>query len=101
MPTRNCPASSHLALVEQMAADNNSVRHFLTSNGTGLKWGAEHSISLADMHTQYWQFSIATGNATRVNVTKFTKLMKELSGSFPFEIDIRGKNEVYYLGLGI
>ncbi|MGO7308744.1 phage/plasmid primase, P4 family [Rhizobium ruizarguesonis] len=93
--------TSHLALVEQMAADNNSVRHFLTSNGTGLKWGAEHSISLADMHTQYWQFSIATGNATRVNVTKFTKLMKELSGSFPFEIDIRGKNEVYYLGLGI
>ncbi|MGZ2379032.1 hypothetical protein [Rhizobium brockwellii] len=53
------------------------------------------------MHTQYWQFSIATGNATRVNVTKFTKLMKELSGSFPFEVDIRGKNEVYYLGLGI
>jgi P4 family phage/plasmid primase-like protien len=93
--------TSHLALIEQMAADNNSVRHFLSSTGTGLKWGKDQQIALADLHTQYWQFSIATGNATRVNVTKFTKLMKELSGTFPFEIDIRGKNEVFYIGLGV
>jgi P4 family phage/plasmid primase-like protien len=93
--------TSHLALVDQMAADNNSVRHFLSSTGTGLKWGAQHEFSLAEMHTQYWQFCIATGNSTRVNITKFTKLMKELSGTFPFDIDIRGKNEIYYIGVGI
>jgi putative DNA primase/helicase len=93
--------TSHLALVEAMAADNNTVRHFLTSPGTVLKWGAEHSIPMADLHTHYWQFMLATGSSNRANVPKFTKLMKELSGSLPFQIDIRGNNELYYLGLGV
>lgn len=91
--------TSHLSLVEQMAADNNSVRHFLTSNGTGLKWGAEYSIAAAELHTQYWQFMLSTGTSNRVNIQKFMKLMKELSGSMPFQIEIRGRNEVHYLGI--
>lgn len=91
---------SHLALVEAMAGDNNSVRHFLTSPGTGLKWGAEHQISLSDMHTQYRQFMLATGSSNRADLTKFTRLMKELSGSMPFRIDFHG-HEVFYLGVGI
>jgi P4 family phage/plasmid primase-like protien len=93
--------TSCLALVESMAADNNTVRHFLTSPGTALKWGAEHQISLPDMHTQYWQFMLATGSSNRANITKFTKLMKELSGAMPFQVDIRGHNELYYLGVGV
>lgn len=93
--------TSHLAAVDSMAADNNSVRHFLTSPGTGLKWGAEHQISMAELHTQYWQFMIGTGGSSRVNITKFTKLMKELSGTLPFQIEIQGRGEVFYLGVGI
>jgi P4 family phage/plasmid primase-like protien len=93
--------TSHLALVESMAADNNSVRHFLTAPGTGLKWGVEHVISMPEMHTQYWQFMIGTGSSNRVNLTKFTKLMKELAGSLPFDIEIRNTGEVYYLGVGV
>lgn len=93
--------TSHLALVEQMAADNNSVRHFLTSPGTVLKWGKDLAMALPDLHTQYWNFMIATGGSQRVNVTKFTKLMKELSGSLPFQVEIRGRNEVFYVGIGI
>jgi P4 family phage/plasmid primase-like protien len=92
--------TSCLALIDAMAADNNTVRHFLTSPGTVLKWGAEQSISLAELHTHYWQFMLATGSSNRANITKFTKLMKELSGSMPFQIDIRQGNELYYLGVG-
>ncbi|WP_454287245.1 DUF5906 domain-containing protein [Rhizobium arsenicireducens] len=93
--------ASHLALVDQMAADNNSVRAFLTSPGTVLKWGAERHISLPELHTEYWRYMLATGGQARVNVSKFASLMKELSGDRPFYIEIRGKNEVFYLGLGI
>ncbi|WP_037079280.1 hypothetical protein [Neorhizobium vignae] len=73
----------------------------LTSPGTTLKWGAEHQISMAEMHTHYWQFMLATGSSNRVNITKFAKLMKELAGNMPFQIDIRGNNELYYLGVGV
>lgn len=93
--------TSCLALVESMAADNNSVRHFLTSPGTSLRWGVEHEASMPDLHTAYWQFMISTGSSNRVNLTKFTKLMKELSGTLPFQIDIRGRGEVFYLGVGV
>lgn len=84
-----------------MAADNNTVRHFLTSPGTTLKWGAEHSISMTELHTFYWQFMLATGSSNRANLTKFAKLMKELQGAMPFQINIRNGGEVHYLGLGV
>ncbi|KQS84271.1 phage/plasmid primase, P4 family [Rhizobium sp. Leaf383] len=93
--------TSCLALVESMAADNNTVRHFLTSPGTPLKWGVEHSIAMPDLHTHYWQFMLSTGASNRANLTKFAKLMKELSGSLPFQIDIRGNGELSYLGVGV
>lgn len=93
--------TSCLSLIESMAADNNTVRHFLTSPGTPLKWGAEQSISMAELHTHYWQFMLATGSSNRANLTKFAKLMKELAGAMPFQIDIRAGGEVHYLGLGV
>lgn len=93
--------TSCLALIDSMAADNNSVRHFLTSPGTSLKWGAEQQISMAELHTHYWQFMLATGSSNRANITKFAKLMKELAGAMPFQIEIRGGNELYYLGVGV
>ena len=93
--------ASHLALIDDMAADNNSVRHFLTSPGTPLKWGVQYSVAMPELHVQYWQFMLATGNSSRVNITKFTKLMKELQGAMPFQIEIRKQGEVHYLGMGI
>ncbi|MBD9544271.1 bifunctional DNA primase/polymerase [Ensifer sp. ENS04] len=93
--------TSCLALVEAMAADNNTVRHFLTSPGTRLMWGAEHVTSMAEMHTRYWEFMLSTGSSNRANLAKFAKMMKELAGSMPFDIEIRGTGEVFYLGVGI
>lgn len=93
--------TSHLASIEAMSADNNSVRHFLTSPGTPLKWGAQQEISLPDLHTQYWQFMLATGSSSRVNVAKFSKMMKELSGNLPIQTEIRPGNMVIYLGVGV
>lgn len=93
--------TSHLALIDQMAADNNSVRFFLTSPGTALKWGVEHSISLPELHTAHWQFMVATGTSTRIPITKFANMMKELAGKLPFQVEIRGQSEVHYLGVGI
>jgi len=93
--------TSHLVLVDQMAADNNSVRHFLTSPGTKLVWGPESKISLPDLHTAYWQFMIAVGASNRVNLQRFAKLMKELAGSLPFKQEIEGLSEVVYKGVGM
>jgi P4 family phage/plasmid primase-like protien len=92
--------TSHLALVDQMAADNNSVRHFLTATGAGLKWDIKESITLVDLHKRYWEFSLL-GGGTRLTLTKFAKLMKELAGSMPFEVEYRGPNEIVYLGIGV
>jgi hypothetical protein len=83
-----------------MAADNNSVRHFLSSNGSGLKWGPDLSITLADMHMRYWQFGLI-GGGQRVTITKFAKMMKELAGTLPYDVDYRSANEVVYTGVGV
>jgi hypothetical protein len=56
---------------------------------------------MAELHTQYWQFMLSTGSSNRVNIQKFSKLMKELSGTLPFQLDIRKGNEVHYLGLSV
>lgn len=92
--------ASHLALIETMAADNNSVRHFLTSPGTPLKWSSEQTISLPELHTLYWQFMIASGSSQRVEVQKFARMMKELSGTLPFTLFMAEKMQPHYRGVG-
>lgn len=91
--------TSHLALVETMAADNNPVRYFLMADSK-LKWGEEHQVPLAVLHNRYWDFIISTGGTTNVPVPKFTKLMKELSASFPFRVEVERSGTIYR-GIGI
>lgn len=93
--------ASHRALIETMAADNNSVRHFLTSAGTPLKWGEGLTISLTDLHALYWQFMLASGSSQRVDVQKFARMMRELSGALPFEPDMSENMVLNYCGVGV
>lgn len=93
--------ASHLALVEEMAADNNSVRQFLRSSGTKLRWGPEFSVDLQTLYHEYWLFTLATGFAQRINHLKFSKMMKELSPTLNIEVEVREGNMVFYRGLTV
>ena len=98
--------SSHLALVDQMAADNNSARAFLTRSGRVLV-GLEKTQDILDaatLHGEYWQYCIATGVSDRAPLPKFIKLMKEIEGTMHFKTEQRetanGHIEVVFRGIG-
>ncbi|KJX90182.1 hypothetical protein SY94_5304 (plasmid) [Agrobacterium tumefaciens] len=44
---------------------------------------------------------LATGLASRANLMKFAKLMRQLRRAMPLQIDIRAGGEVHYLRSGI
>lgn len=82
--------SSHLACVDQMATDNNSVRYFLANcpsiivGSTKVEGLSRTRISLGELHGEYWSFCIAMGIAQRVSLQVFQKMMKELQSVFAF-----------------
>ena len=79
--------TSHLALVDQMAADNNSARAFLTRSGrviVGLE-KTEEEMEAATLHGEYWQYCIAAGVSNRASLPQFVKLMRELEGTMHFK----------------
>ncbi|MES0134496.1 phage/plasmid primase, P4 family [Mesorhizobium sp. M0016] len=82
--------SSHLACVDQMATDNNSVRYFLANCPTIIVGQAKMvgqsktRISLGELHGEYWSFCIGMGIAQRVSLQGFQKMMKELQVVFAF-----------------
>lgn len=94
--------TSHMALLDQMATDNNSVRYFLNvSPRVGRKEGG--SVKAATLHGEYWSFCIGIGSAHRVGMQSFIKMMKELQPVFGFEEDHEtnpnGNQEVVYRNL--
>lgn len=98
--------TSHLALVDQMAADNNSARAFLTRTArvvVGLE-KTKDEIDAATLHGEYWQYCIAAGVSNRASLPAFIKLMKELEGTMHFKIIQRsttnGHIEVIFQGIG-
>ncbi|WP_353645753.1 phage/plasmid primase, P4 family [Mesorhizobium sp. WSM2239] len=83
--------SSHLAMIDEMANANNSVRYFL-SQSPRLRVGKREHEGISQIRTmgdplfdEYWSFCTMAGGVQRVARTKFHALMKELAGSFKFE----------------
>lgn len=94
--------TSHMALIDQMATDNNSVRYFLTASPrVGKK--EDGLVKAATLHGEYWSFCIGIGAAQRVSLQSFVKMMKELQPVYDFEeqfeTNSNGAQEVVYKGL--
>ena len=82
--------TSHLALIDQMAIDNNSVRYFLAAcprlvvGKNRMKPGTDQTVSATELHSEYWQFCLTTSTSHRVSTNGFMKMMKELQSVFDF-----------------
>jgi P4 family phage/plasmid primase-like protien len=99
--------SSHMALIDTMAEDNNSVRYFL-QNSPKVQIVRDDPAAIAttsELHELYWSFCTATGLLRRANIPTFTKMMEELQTSLGFKRETRptpqGHAEVVYRGLRI
>ncbi|MBA4796365.1 MAG: bifunctional DNA primase/polymerase [Rhizobiales bacterium] len=92
--------TSHLALVEQMGGDNNSVRHFITSCESDLKRIPGEMVPLLELYDHY-RACMLRGGMRPVMKTKFVSLMKELSFDHQFSVATGGGGEVVFCGLTI
>lgn len=101
--------SSHMALVDQMSTENNSVRYFLATCPLIIV-GAKKvvgkrvtEITANDLYTEYWSFCLATGIARRVASNTFVRMMHELQPNFDFKVRNRqtslGTQECYFDGI--
>lgn len=94
--------TSHMALVDQMATDNNSVRYFLATSpriivGRSRTEGRSKTETTAtELHGEYWSFCIGIGSAQRVSLNMFVRMMKELQPVFGFQEEVRDGKEVVY-----
>lgn len=103
--------TSHMALVDQMATDNNSVRYFLSSSPlivVGKERVArqrEKNITAQDLYSEYWQFCLATGVQRRVASNVFIRMMHELQHNFDFNVlntkTNLGAQEVVFDGIAL
>ena len=89
--------ASHLACVDQMATDNNSVRYFLATSRRIIVGpektgdGSGNEITAATLHGEYWSFCIGIGIAQRVSLQAFQRMMKELQPVFRFQEKVAGQ----------
>lgn len=95
--------TSHMACIDQMATDNNSVRYFLTVSPR-VSFG-EGETKAVTLHGEYWSFCIGIGVPQRASMQAFLKMMKELQPVFGFDEVIKtnsnGNPEVVYEGLEV
>ncbi len=83
--------SSHLAMIDEMANMNNSVRYFLSQSprlrvGKREHEGLSKTRTMGDpLYDEYFSFCTMAGGVSRVPRTKFHALMKELAPAFKFE----------------
>ena len=95
--------TSHMACIDQMATDNNSVRYFLSVSPRitidRTKKEAAHT-SATKLHGEYWSFCIGIGTPQRVSLQAFLRMMRELQPVFGFDEEIitnsTGAQEVIY-----
>lgn len=84
--------TSHMALVDQMATENNSVRYFLSTSpliivGKARTEGLRESkITANDLYSEYWSFCLATGIVKRVASNTFVRMMHELQTTYDFKV---------------
>lgn len=82
--------TSHMALVDDMAVSNNSVRYFLSQNPRLRLGVVEHSGRSETLTTgqrlfeEYWSFCAGAGGVPRVQQPKFHVLMRELQDFYKF-----------------
>lgn len=98
--------TSHMACIDQMATDNNSVRYFLAQSprliiGQQRMEGlSETSITAVTLHGEYWSFCIGIGAAQRVGLQTFQKMMKELQPVYGFlevsRLNSQDQQEIMY-----
>uniref|UniRef100_UPI0035C8663B phage/plasmid primase, P4 family n=1 Tax=Palleronia sp. TaxID=1940284 RepID=UPI0035C8663B len=99
--------TSHMALVDQMAQDNNSVRYFLKSSPLLLvgQKKTQKEMGANDLYNEYWSFCLASGVNKRASATNFVRMMRELSNSFDFKAEARetplGAQEVIFKGIAL
>ncbi|RWP44311.1 MAG: hypothetical protein EOR04_05155 [Mesorhizobium sp.] len=83
--------SSHMATIDDMANQNNSVRYFLSQSprlrvGKREHEGTSKTRTMGDLlFDEYWSFCTMAGGVQRVQRTRFHALMKELAPAFRFE----------------
>ncbi|RWI11506.1 bifunctional DNA primase/polymerase [Mesorhizobium sp.] len=83
--------SSHMATIDDMANQNNSVRYFLSQSprlrvGKREHEGTSKTRTMGDLlFDEYWAFCAMAGGVAKVQRTKFHNMMKELAPAFQFE----------------
>ena len=93
--------SSHMACVDQMATDNNSVRYFLSTSprlivGIQRTGGlSKNETTAVTLHGEYWSFCIGIGIAQRVSLQVFQRMMKELQPVFGFQELVVNSQVIY------
>jgi putative DNA primase/helicase len=99
--------TSHMALTDQMANDNNSVRYWL-NNSPQVKLGrfAEGgSVPESKLHGAYTTYCLSSNTGRPVFVKEFHRRMQDLQGVFGFrQIVQRGDDEkttVVYQGISL
>jgi putative DNA primase/helicase len=101
--------TSHMALVDQMSTENNSVRYFLATSPliivgkTRTEGKKSRSITANDLYSEYWSFCLATGIAKRVASNTFVRMMHDLQHAYEFKV-ISGRTglgaqEVFFDGI--
>lgn len=100
--------TSHMACIDQMANDNNSVRYFLTVSPRiqiDRSRTDKTTVSSVALHGEYWSFCIGIGIAQRASIQVFQRMMKELAAVFGYEEEIKtnqnGSQEVIYKWISI
>lgn len=93
-------SASHLAVVEQIALDNNSVRYFLTASPV-VTIGQGGEVNSRVLHQEYWSFCIGMGMSKRQTLAEFERMMADLTDDFDFNIVAGVGGEVKFVGIKI
>ena len=92
--------ADHLRLVGEVANQNNSVRHFLTSGG--LEFGPECVVTERELYASYYSYCRVLANAPAVAAKSFRAKMADLQREFKLVLCERpGSGETYFSGVSI
>ncbi|KGM36142.1 bifunctional DNA primase/polymerase [Inquilinus limosus] len=77
---------SHKKMIDEMAAGNNSVRHFFMTGGrVTVDPTITDVTSEKKLYAAYWSFCISGVGARPVTTTKFTRRVRDLAGDLGFK----------------
>jgi putative DNA primase/helicase len=98
---------SHIAVITEMATQNNTVRFFMSSAGrvrvTAQSDKTSPPISEATLYDAYYVFCTAVANVRPVSLRSFRPQMQELQGELGFRVELNtnawGAQEASYASL--